>query len=103
MQRPADLLVEEDASGEALDARVRANRELAQVARASVAVELAQQVVLVLARPRRDDLALPELELDPLNLAPGPDRRVAELHPAADRVFDRAGEDLAARHVVFAV
>src|SRR4051794_38090415 len=96
---PPDLLVEEDRPGRPVDAEVRPDPQLAQVARAAVGLERALEVVVAGPRPRRDDLAVAELELDPVDVDARGRRAHRETDAPARARLVRAGEDLAARHV----
>ena len=74
----ADLLVEEDVAGAAVDPVVRADAELAQAPGALVRVdELDQELLAALGR-RVDDLAGLEAEADARDLAPGDHRGQVE-------------------------
>src|SRR5215207_1064317 len=95
-----DLLVEQGVPEGTVDALVAADPELAEAACALVGVERREQEVLVALRRRLDDRAALEAEADSLHLvAAVPARVLAEGHDPVRRVFDRAVEDLAGRHV----
>src|SRR3954452_18912766 len=99
----ADLLVEEDRAGRAVDAEVRPDPELAEVARAAVGLERTLEVLVARLGPRRDDLPVAELELDAVDVDARGRRAHGEADPPARARLVRAGEDLAARHVALAV
>ena len=85
MDGAAHLFVEEHVLGEAGDAVVGADAELAQGARAGVAVELGGQQFLVLAGGLFDHPAVLEPQLDVGDFLPVFDGRIFEAHPAVDR------------------
>src|SRR5215210_22489 len=99
VDRPAELLVEEDVRARAGDAVVGPDTELAKVAGPGVGVEQARQVLLTLLRARLDDLPLLESQPRARDLMPRNRGRHAEIDRTVGRVFDRSGKDLAARHV----
>src|SRR5262249_14523162 len=96
-------LVEQDRARRTVDAEVRPDPELAEKPRAAVGLERALQVVVAGLRPRADDPAVRELELDPVDVDALGRRAHGEADGAVGAVLDRAGEDLAAGHVALAV
>src|SRR3712207_3580731 len=90
----ADLLVEQDLADGAVDARVRADAELADAAGAVVGGERRLQDLVSALRARRDDGALPELEFDPGDLDAARARGDVEPDAALGRRLDGAGEYL---------
>ena len=105
VDRAVDLLVEADVLREALDARVAADPELAEPARALVGVERLEQEVLA-GRGAIASTIRPcsKTKPDARDLVAEVDRReLAEGDLALGRVLDRRVEDLAARHVDVAV
>src|SRR3954454_13812467 len=102
VHRAADLLVEQDLLGASGDAVVGADPELAQPAGALVGVEHLVQELLALLGRRLHHLAALEAEANAGDLAAAVGGGERERHLALDRVLDRAGEELAVRHVVLA-
>src|SRR5215203_3988078 len=99
MDRPAELLVEEDVGARLTDSVVGPDAQFAEVPSPRVGVEQAHQVLLATLRARFDDPAFLEAEPGAGDLAP-PDRGgYAEIDRPVGRVLDGAGEHLAARHV----
>src|SRR5207342_1839941 len=103
VHRPADLLVEEDVAGEAVDLVVQPERDLAEDAGSCVHVEQRLEVRVPARRLGCDDAPLLEAQADVLHLAAvvHGGERVADLPFRAG--LDRAREDLAVGHVVAAV
>src|SRR5262245_35869792 len=99
MHGAADLLVVEDAAGEAVDPLVQTEADLAQITGARVEVEHSLPVVLARLGPRRDDPTGLEFELDPDQLAPASTDREPAPHPALRASFVRSSEHLARGHV----
>src|SRR5258708_252995 len=99
MHRPADLLIVQDAAGEAVDAVVQADAKLAQGAGAGIKVEHGEEVILPFVGTSRDDPAGLEFEGNADDLAAVAADREPAAEPAPGRVLDRAGEDLAGGHV----
>src|SRR5438132_2277509 len=100
MDRPVDLLVEERVLHVLRDARVAADAELAERARAVVAVEGLDQELLVVIGRGVDDAPFLEAEPDSGHLAAGVDgRKLREGDRSGGRVLEGRVEELPARHV----
>src|SRR6266702_4548986 len=99
MKRAADLLVEQDVAGEAVDLVVQPERDLAEDARPLVHSEQRLQVVVGRLRLRSDDATSLETQTDVFDRAPVEDRAEREPDLALRLRLDRAREDLAVRHV----
>ena len=104
VDRAADLLVEQDRADRAVDARVRADPDLAQAAGARVGVQRRQEVLVAAVGARVDDDARRGTRARcPATSTPrGLDGIVKRMRPFGG-VLDRAGEDLARGHVAPAV
>src|SRR5215211_2345083 len=101
VDRPAELLVEEDVCARPADAVVGPDPELPKVARPGVGLEQAHKVLLAFLRARLDNLPLLEPEPHSRDLASRYRRRYAEVHRSVGRVLYGSGKDLAARHVPY--
>src|SRR5688500_5580842 len=88
----ADLLVEEDVLGEALDVVVRADREFTENSGPAVGLEHSVEIFLALGRGRVDNFALFEPQHDPFDLASGCYDGIAEGDRPVDAVFNRTGK-----------
>src|SRR5215211_1360207 len=99
VDRPAELLVEENVRARAGDAVVGPDPELTEVAGPGVGVEQAHQVLFTLLRARLDDLTLFESQPRARDLTPRHRGGYAEVDRTMGRVFDGSREHLAAGHV----
>src|ERR671936_1136515 len=100
VHRAADLLVEKDVPGEAVDFVVEAKGDLAHPSRALVHVEQCPQIGLSPGGLRGYDPAVLETEAHVVDLPPCVDRGEAEPERPVDAGLDRARVDLAVRDVV---
>src|SRR5690606_4020780 len=73
MHRPTDLLIKQDAARKALNAEIRANGELTEIARPRVSVQLRLQEFVVFLGVRFYHIAILEFEFDALDRAPAHD------------------------------
>ena len=103
VDRPADLLVEEDVAREAVDLVVEPERQLAEDGRAGVHLEQRAEEVDAAGGLGRDHAPAFEAKPDVGDLAAFEDPGKAEADLAPCLGLDRAGEDLAVRHVRVAV
>ena len=103
MHGAGHLLVEQGRAGGAVDAGVGADPELAEEARAGVGGQRGLEVVLAARGAGRRHLAVLERELDVRDEHAARARGDREADRPVGRVLERAGEDLAARHVAPAV
>src|SRR4051812_20433194 len=99
VDRPAELLVEEDVRARPTDSVVGPDPEFPEVPCPRVGVEQAHQVLLAPLRARLDDPAFLEAEPGPGDLTSSYRRGNAEVDRPVGRVLDRTGKNLAARHV----
>ena len=81
----ADLLIEQDALGEAIDLEVGADGKFSNIARTRVCLQHLQQKFLIFCCTGLHDFAIFELELDPVHDAPLVHRRVGIAHPTVGR------------------
>ncbi|HEX3331861.1 MAG TPA: hypothetical protein VHS27_18200 [Gaiellales bacterium] len=103
MHGAVDLLVEVDVPRVSGDARIAADPELADAARALISVERAQQELLLAIRRRVDDPAAGEAQANAPDLPRRPGRReLGERDRAFRGRLDRAAEELPAGHVAHA-
>ena len=100
---PPDLFVVEDTPGEAIDAAIEPEPQLAQPPGAGVEIEHRQQVIFTLSGLCFDDLPLVKLEADSDQLAAIAADGETAAQAAGGGIFDGPGEDLAGGHVPLAV
>ncbi len=96
----AQLLVEQDVVREAVDVIVGADGKFAHETGTGIRAEHLEQEGLVLGGGGFGNLAVAEGQLDAFDHDAAGDGGVGIAHPAVDRIFDRAGEYFAVRHVV---
>src|SRR4051794_32276853 len=103
MDGAADLLVEKDIAGEAVDIEVSANSELTEDSGSFIGLKDRIEVILATGGCGFGHLTGPKGEFDALNFAAGGDHRITEGDMTIDTIFDRTSEDFAVREVVCTV
>jgi len=103
VDRADDLLVEEDIAGEAGHARIGAEGELAEPPRTVVHAEERLQQFVVPPGARLDHPPALETQAHIGHFLAAVDGGVGVADRPVGRILDRAGEDLAAGHVLVAV
>jgi len=102
VDRPADLLIEEDIQGSVLDSVIEADAELAEALSAGIAFDDLAEEFLVFLGGCLDDLAFLEFQTDPFNDLSGVGGGELEVNLSLDGVLDRCSEDLPVWHIVLA-
>ena len=103
MDCSADLLVEQDLAGAAVDPVIGPDSKLTQTSGAWVGVEkLNQELLSALGASIYDEPRF-EVKPHPGDLAAADHRRQVKAHLALGRILNRAGEELSVGHVVTTV